>query len=424
MEMALLKLPYGIADFHKLRTKHFFYVDKTKYIEKLERLGSEYLFFIRPRRFGKSLFLSMLENYYDRNKKDDFARLFGDLYIGKHPTERRNQYFILRLNFSGLNTSSSVKLEDSFGQTFKRAVIEFFDTYTTYFKDSSVLKEEVKQCDDLRSIWDILFAAVKRSECKIYLIIDEYDHFANNLIAVGDGTSYKEMIRTSGFVRSFYETIKIGTESVIDKIFITGVSPIMLDDLTSGFNIAENLTMDPIFEEMMGFTEEEVRGMIVQFQPNTSPEILLDKLRSHYNGYRFYEGSTSKVYNPTMVLYFFRQWNKLGYVPEQWVDDNMKIDYNRLRQLIMNEKNRRQLEEIIKNGRVTTQIVSRFSIDRLYTQEYFISLLFYMGLLTIEGTRRGETELVIPNYVIKTLFWEFFCPDAGRGDGHQLSRVQ
>jgi hypothetical protein len=127
MEMALLKLPYGIADFHKLRTKHFFYVDKTRYIEKLERLGSEYLFFIRPRRFGKSLFLSMLENYYDRNKKDDFARLFGDLYIGKNPTERRNQYFILRLNFSGLNTSSSVKLEDSFGQTFERAVIEFFD---------------------------------------------------------------------------------------------------------------------------------------------------------------------------------------------------------------------------------------------------------------------------------------------------------
>jgi hypothetical protein len=408
IKMAPLKLPYGNSDFYDIRTGNFFYVDKTSYIEKLEQLNAKYLFFIRPRRFGKSLFLSMLEHYYDRNKKDDFKRLFGDLYIGKHATERRNQYFILYLDFSGLNTSGRVKLERTFLEAFKNATIDFLDRYTLHFENVTILKNRVEQYEDLRSIWDVLFAAVKKTGTKIYLIIDEYDDFVNDIIAKDDGFFYKEIIHASGFVRSFYKAVKIGTKSVIDRIFITGVSPIMLDDLTSGFNIAENMTMNPICGEMLGFTEGEVREIVDQFESNMDPEELMNELRSNYNGYLFHEEGQLKVYNPDMILYFFNQWSMFGHFPKQLVDDNVKIDYDRLGSLISNEQNRTQLEEIILNERVTTQIVSRFSFERMYDEEYFVSLLFYMGLLTIQGPKEGLVELGIPNYVIKTVFWSYF----------------
>jgi hypothetical protein len=407
MGMASLKLPYGNSDFHDIRTGNFFYVDKTSYIEKLEQLNAKYLFFIRPRRFGKSLFLSMLENYYDLNRKDDSERLFGDLYIGKHPTERRNKYFILHLDFSGLNTSGKVELEGSLRSTLKSEIIEFFNTYSMYFEDVSMLKEEVRQYEDLRPMWNVLFRAVKRSGTKIYLIIDEYDHFTNDIIAMGDGQFYKEIIRSSGFVRDFYETIKIGTKSVIDRIFITGVSPIMLDDLTSGFNISKNLTMHPMFGEMLGFTEEEVRGIITRLELDIDSEVLMDELRSNYNGYLFHEDGKWKVYNPDMILYFFDEWSLSGRPPKQLINKNVKIDYGRLGSLIANRENRAQLEEIIVKERVTTQIVSEFSFERMYDEEYFISLLFYMGLLTIQGSEEGNAVLGIPNYAIKTVYWEY-----------------
>jgi hypothetical protein len=407
--MAPLKLPYGISDFNDIRTENFFYVDKTMYIEKLERLNSKYLFFIRPRRFGKSLFLSILEHYYDLNKKDDFDSLFGDLYIGKHPTERRNQYFILYLDFSGLNTSGRVELERTFLEAFKKAAIRFLNMYSMHFRDSSVLRDEVKQSQDLRSVWDILFEAVEPSEYKIYLIIDEYDDFTNDIIGTGDGLFYREIIRTSGFVRSFYKTVKIGTKRVIDRIFITGVSPIMLDDLTSGFNISKNLTMHPMFGEMLGFTEEEVREIVAQFKFDIDSEMLMDELRSNYNGYLFHEDGKLKVYNPDMILYFFDEWSTSGQFPKQLIDDNVKTDYTRLRRLISNEHNRSMLKEIIANEQVTTQIISRFSFDNMYDEENFTSLLFYMGFLTIEKAEYNRrVKLVIPNYVIKTVLWEYF----------------
>jgi hypothetical protein len=406
--MAPLKLPYGNSDFNDIRTENFFYVDKTSYIEKLEQLNAKYLFFIRPRRFGKSLFLSMLENYYDLNKKDDFARLFGDLYIGKHPTERRNQYFILYLDFSGLNTSGRVELERTFLEAFKKAAIRFLNMYSMHFRDSSVLRDEVKQSQDLRSVWDILFEAVEPSEYKIYLIIDEYDDFTNDIIGTGDGLFYREIIRTSGFVRSFYKTVKIGTKRVIDRIFITGVSPIMLDDLTSGFNIAENMTMNPICGEMLGFTEGEVRGIVNQFEFNMDPEELMNALRNNYNGYLFHEYGELKVYNPDMILYFFNQWGMIGRFPKNLIDDNVKIDYTRLRRLISNEQNRSMLVEIIANERVTARIISRFSFDNMYDEKNFVSLLFYIGLLTIQKARDNrQVELVIPNYVVKKVLWEY-----------------
>jgi hypothetical protein len=224
---------------------------------------------------------------------------------------------------------------------------------------------------------------------------------------MGESEFYREIVRASGFVRDFYETLKIGTESVIDRIFITGISPIMLDDLTSGFNIALNVTMDLSLNEMLGFTEEEVVKILEEVGIEEK-ENLINNLRELYDGYKFNKNARTRVYNPDMVLYFLAQYKNTGGYPEYLIDDNVKTDYGRLNRLTMNEENKALLERIIKEEGIVAEIVTKFSFDRMYDEEYFISLLFYMGLLTIKDYRYNILELGIPNYVIKTMYWEYF----------------
>jgi hypothetical protein len=400
------KIPYGMSNFRAMREEGYLYVDKTMYIKKIENLNSKYLFFIRPRRFGKSLFLSTLENYYDINTERDFEKLFGDLYIGKNPTKLRNSYMILELDFSGLDTGDRNRLEKSFKQNLIDSINSFFNKYQNIFKDIEEIKQHIKEKPDIKSIINQLIEEVKKVGKKIYLIIDEYDHFANDIIAMGDNEFYREIVRASGFVRDFYETLKIGTKSVIDRIFITGISPIMLDDLTSGFNIALNVTMDLSLNEMLGFTEEEVVKVLEEVGIEEKEE-LIDNLRELYDGYKFHKNAKRRVYNPDMVLYFLAQYKNTGGYPEYLVDDNVKTDYGRLNRLTMNEENRALLERIIKEEGIVAEIVTKFSFDRMYDEEYFVSLLFYMGLLTIERQEKTRLFLKIPNYVIKTIMWEY-----------------
>jgi hypothetical protein len=397
-----MKLPYGISNFKSLREEGYLYIDKTRYIEKLEDFG-KYLFFIRPRRFGKSLFLSTLAHYYDLLAKEDFPTLFGDLYIGQNPTGLKNGFFILQFNFSGLNTVNRVELEKSFTASLISSITGFFNKYL----DVPLFEEKIKNVSDIRSILDLLFEEVKKTGRKIYLIIDEYDHFANDIIAMGNEDFYKEIIRATGFVRDFYETLKIGTESVLDRIFITGISPIMLDDLTSGFNIAINLTMNATVNEMMGFTEQEVGEIIDKAGIIKGKEELLVELKKYYNGYLFNKNCRERLYNPDMLLYFFMQWQISGGYPDQLIDDNVRTDYGRLNRLVSNRENRKTLEEIIGEEGITADIVTKFSFDRMYDPDYFVSLLFYMGLLTIDRQEKTRLLLKIPNYVINTIYWEY-----------------
>ena len=411
-----MKIPYGISNFESLREENYIYIDKTSFIEVLENINSKYLFFIRPRRFGKSLFLSVLEHYYDVNSKSKFNKLFGDLYIGKNPTLLKNSYLVLRLNFSGLNTENKEKLENSFRLSLVNDIVEFIFKYKNIFENAYELEKEINQIQDIKSIFKFITKKVQNSGKKLYLIIDEYDHFANDIIAMGDDKLYKDIIRATGFVRDFYETIKIGTESTIDRIFITGISPVMLDDLTSGFNIASNLTLDPKLNDMMGFTEEEVEKAIGKLgievtMPTTgkklSTEELLMELNKNYNGYLFNIKAKNRVYNPGMTFYFFQQCIANKEYPDNLIDDNIKTDYGRLNRLTANQENKKILEEIIKNENVTASIATRFSFDTMYDREYFVSLLFYMGLLTIDRQEKTRLILKIPNYVIKTVFWEY-----------------
>lgn len=400
-----MKIPYGISNFKRLREEGYLYVDKTMFIEKIEKLSSNYLFFIRPRRFGKSLFLSTLKNYYDINAVDDFNELFGDLYIGKNPTNQKNKYMIFRLNFSGLNTSNKDFLEESFKLRLLNSAEDFFNKYKNIFGEIDGVIDRIKNIGDISSIFITVVNQVKNVDGRIYLIIDEYDHFANDIIAMGESQLYKEIIRASGFVRDFYETVKIGTESVVERIFITGISPIILDDLTSGFNIALNITMDVNMNEMLGFTESEVNGIIEKL--SIERKDIMINLREYYNGYLFNEFSTERVYNPDMVLYFLDQFVRFNQRPRYLIDDNVKMDYGRLNRLSMNIENQRILKNIVENEGITSDIVTRFSFDRMYDQEYFVSLLFYMGLLTIDRKEKSRLILKIPNYVIKTVYWEY-----------------
>ncbi|MFV9567094.1 AAA family ATPase [Thermoanaerobacter mathranii] len=402
------KIPYGMSNFRAMREEGYLYVDKTMYIEKIENLNSKYLFFIRPRRFGKSLFLSTLENYYDINNEEDFEKLFGDLYIGKNATKLRNSYMVLELDFSGLDTGNRERLEKSFKQNLIDSISSFLNKYRNMFKDIDEIKEHIKKKSDIKSIINQLIEEVEKVGKKIYLIIDEYDHFANDIIAMGDNEFYREIVRALGFVRDFYETLKIGTETVIDRIFITGISPIILDDLTSGFNIALNVTMDLSLNEMLGFTEEEVVKILEEVGiEEKEREKSLEELKELYDGYLFSAEAEKRIYNPDMVLYYLDSIVRYKKPPRNLIDDNVKTDYGRLNRLTMNEENRALLERIIKEEGIVAEIVTKFSFDRMYDEEYFVSLLFYMGLLTIGMQEKTRLFLKIPNYVIKTIMWEY-----------------
>ncbi|MFW6377731.1 MAG: AAA family ATPase [bacterium] len=407
------KIPYGISDFKKIREQNYLYIDKTRFIEKLDRLGSEYLFFIRPRRFGKSLFLSTLENHYDLNNKNYFDDLFNGLNISKNLTQSRTSYIILKFNFSGLNTDNKANLYNSFRERIIQTIVGTIKKYRNIFSDYQETIKKLETAEDIGSILNLFIEKTKEIDQKVYLIIDEYDHFANDIIAMGDGEFYKNIVRSTGFVRDFYETVKIGTESVIDRIFITGISPIMLDDLTSGFNIADNITMSTFTNEMLGFTEDEVKGIIDEFLAQDEVDVdmsnkeLLIELKKNYNGYLFNKDSRQRVYNPDMVLNFFNQWLMNKKYPDKLIDDNVRTDYGRLNRLIANEANREVLEDIILEEQIVADIITRFSFDMMYDEDYFVSLLFYMGLLTIDRQYRTRMLLNMPNYVVKVIFWEY-----------------
>ena len=275
------ELPYGISDYEKLIESNCYYIDKTKYIEQLEIPSNSYVMFLRPRKFGKTLFTSMLENYYDVNKKDKFEELFKETYIGKNPTELKNSYYILRFNFAGIMTKDEETTIEGFREKVIVSIQDFIDSYKIDFYINPKLSTE-----GLLNSLIVAFKNQKQNE-KMYVIIDEYDHFANELLGF-QTESFKSLVSKNGKVRKFYEILKEGTETAVDRIFITGVAPITLDSMTSGFNIITDLTRDPRFNEMMGFTEEElIKIMEDQEIDKKKQKELLPIMKENYDGYRF-----------------------------------------------------------------------------------------------------------------------------------------
>jgi hypothetical protein len=401
--MSFKKLPYGKSNFADLIENNYVYVDKTRFVELLENENNTYQFFIRPRRFGKSLFLSVLENYYDINRKDKFESLFSSLYIGKHPTPEQGKYAVVRFDFSGVKTDNYEEFRASFSNNIQETVRGFLEIRSNRFSDADGIVEKLNKEKLGTDSMLLLYNAAIKHDIPLFIIIDEYDSFANNLIALGE--AYKNEMKKDGMVRTFYETLKKGTSSVVKRIFITGISPMMATDLTSGFNMATNYSLFAKYNEMFGFTREEVDWIIDETGINRN--LIEVDMESYYNGYLFNKNGENKVYNSQMILFLFNQIDISKEQPAQVVDTNLRTDSGRLQRLAGSERNQNKLMQIIQDGGIFGSVIESFSQSELENEKYFVSLLFYLGMLTVGGVERGKTWLKIPNYSIKTLYWEY-----------------
>ncbi|MDX2072450.1 MAG: AAA family ATPase [Haliscomenobacter sp.] len=409
----MLKIPYGESDFTKLRVEDYFYQDRTHFIEKLEQWNSNYPVFLRPRRFGKSLFISMLHHYYGLEFQADFQTLFGGLYIGEHPSPHANSYFVLSFEFSRIDTSSQESTYTGFLRNVVSGARRFFGAYSSYYTEEQKKSIEFEKSPEavINAIFD--FTEQNKIPYKIYLLIDEYDHFANELLSF-DLNRFKENVSRNGFVRKFYESLKTATrDGIVDRIFITGVSPITLDSLTSGFNISDNISLNPIFHNMMGFTHEEVKALLgkAAIPQEKIPDMMHD-LQDWYNGYRFTNQVNIRLFNPDMVLYFLKEYGIMGYYPEVMLDTNVISDYRKVRNIFKiggaEEAKFELLENLVEKGHIDFPLTRLYNLEAEFTQDDFLSLLFYMGMLSFKELADIGWRFEIPNYVIKKLYFEYF----------------
>ena len=404
--MARCKIPYGISDYRVIQDENYLYVDKTRFIEELEYLNTKYPVFLRPRRFGKTLLVSTLQYYYDKNCADEFDALFGDTYIGTHKTALANQYYVLRFDFSKLDAES----EETLKKSFYRSVLVRLDDFCVYYGlDISITESNDYNVADLLDRF--LIKVNQIIDRKLYIMIDEYDHFANAILS--NRQVFAKITSKEGFVRSFYEVFKTHTSgSCIDRIFITGVTSLTLDSLTSGFNIAKNVSMSPKLNEMAGFTSEETKTLLKEAEV-TDIEKTMELLTENYNGYRFHKRAENKVFNSNMVLYFLDEYQEEQGIPHQLTDPNMTSDYRKLTAMfdLFEEEETKQavLEQIMSNESLETDIITNFDFHSHFRKADFLSLLFYLGLLTItgEGTLY-DVQLQTPNYVIRDIYYQYY----------------
>ncbi|QTR46841.1 AAA family ATPase [Thiothrix litoralis] len=402
-----MKIPYGLSNFKKVITEDFVYVDKTAYIAALEADG-QYHFLLRPRRFGKSLFISALEYYYDVKHQADFDAIFSQLHIGQHPTPTRSSYQVLFMEFSGIATDSAESVYHAFTHKVDLALQRTLKRY--HYPPEAIAS--VAQSPSPYEKMESFFKATE--EQKIFVLIDEYDHFANSMLA-DDPKLFQSVMGKGGFVRSFYETIKTATQrGTVDRIFITGVTPLMLDSMTSGFNIGVNLSLNEDFNAAMGFTQAEVAALIQPLVDTCQLDagLLLNDLAHWYNGYRFHPKALETVYNANMTLYFLRNFSvKNCSYPEQMLDENIASDYRKIMALFSigdREANYQVLDELVTTGTVKAQQQRKFELDKNFSRDDFISLLAYMGFVTISGSSLTQTVFAIPNHVIRELYFHYF----------------
>ena len=392
------KIPYGIADYKRIQEDNYYFIDKTKFIEKLENLNESYLIFLRPRRFGKSLFISMLHYYYDKHYKQDFKTLYGDTYIGKNPTKEAHRYLVMRFNFSGIDVND---VENDFRYYLKLTLKSFNEKYklTINFENDNPI-----------SVFKTIFEFLTKHKLELMILIDEYDNFANKLL-LREKTEYLGLVsqKTASF-KQFFTVLKTATDmenSPLKRIFITGVTPMTMFDVTSGFNIGSNISLDSDLNDMVGLNEEELEELL----SHNNLVIEKDLLKEWYNNYRFSEDSDQKVFNTDMILYFINKYQKTNKPPKEMIDINVRSDYSKLRSIIYTNKklngNFETLQTLIAGDSVSvSNLVQDFSALNLETDENFKSLMFYLGLVTIKN-RELDLNLKIPNETVKRIDIDF-----------------
>ncbi|RKZ44712.1 MAG: AAA family ATPase [Candidatus Parabeggiatoa sp. nov. 3] len=421
-----MKFPYGICDFEKMLTNGYFYVDRTDKIPLIEETG-EYLLFLRPRRFGKSLVLSMLENYYDIAKAKQFEVLFGSLAIGQNPTPKHNQYFVMTWDFSAIDSTGSAQDIRQRLHNHINGCIEHFIVRYRDFLDHEI---QLHPTDAIRSLQSVL-AALESTPYKLYLLIDEYDNFANEVMMAGKSDSrdrYEALIQGEGALKAVFKAVKTGTKGLgIDRILITGVSPVVMSDISSGFNIAENIYLTLKFNDLCGFWESEILAALQQiaqecgFKEQQVYEALA-MMRTFYDGYCFFYEQKSKLYNPTLALYFLKHLQDTCQYPRQILDDNLAMDRGKIIYISQLPHGEQVISAALNSEEplAIAQLASRFGINEMLTATkdtpFMASLLYYFGVLTFGGnTPSGELILKIPNLVMRKLYVEqlqdLFLPD-------------
>jgi len=409
----MYKIPYGESNFEKIRRENFLYVDKTHFIEKIETTSK--LIHLRPRRFGKSLFLSMLESYYDVVHADKFDELFRGLYIHEHPTMDRSNYYVLRFNFSGVENITRESLKAGFLAKVEDGVKRFIGRYKLNIK----MSESTSAATVLKSFFSD-FEMLDLPH-KIYILIDEYDHFTNSILE-GDGQEFLELLRRGGFVRSFYEVIKEKSEhGIVDRLFMTGVMSVTLDSMTSGFNVATNITANEVYASMMGFTVDEVKDILSLTFSSTGKEVdkvtltpdeqvdSLHVFRLNYNGYRFSKRSDGKIFNSTLIMYYLQQYLFRKSPPEDLVDPNLNQSsaiIENIVGLITPETNATLIREVVDEHEIEGKLESFIDIEKKFDQDDVITMLFHLGILTLKQSDYG-TFFEIPNMIIKRMYLRY-----------------
>ena len=413
MSASYPRIPYGWADFRAIRLENRLYVDKTRFVHALEE--ERYTFFIRPRRFGKSCWVSLLDNYYERNRADDFEAVFGGTDLGRQPTENRHRYVVLRFNFSAFDDTLET-LRERFETYCHLIVRHALERNRDLFPAEQI--ERILSLPSIDAKLSELFLYAGDHGIPLYVLIDEYDNFANTVLAYHGTEAYQSFTHGGGFYRNFFATLKDGaghSGGGLERMFITGVSPITMDDVTSGFNIGKNISLHPEFNDMLGFTEEEVRGLLELYRDHgvlsQDVEAALEVMREWYNGYRFAKSAQGDLYNTDMVLYFLDESTPNRGMPDELIDTNVRIDYGKLRHLLTVNRqlngNFDLLRHIIGEESTNSNIQLSFPLDRLDRRENFLSLLHYFGLLSIRDVVHGVPRLGIPNQTVKRLMYGY-----------------
>lgn len=399
------KIPYGLASYKRIREEDCYFIDKTAYIPQLEQAG-DFLFFIRPRRFGKSSLLSLLDCYYDCHRADEFDFFFKGTYIHDHPTAEKNAHLIMTFDFSKISPIPEM-VEQSFEGYCWKVLFFFYDRYKTILGDA--LPGLLENLPEAYQKLEFTLSYVGSLGHRVYVLIDEYDNFANTILSTYGQTAYQQLTHGGGFFRLFFNVLKGAageTDTGVARLFITGVSPLTMDDVTSGFNIGKNISLDPALNNLMGFTQQDLQNILNYYQVDTAT--LLPLLQTWYNNYRFSMKATESVYNTDMVLYFVDRYLQDNHPPDNMLDQNIRIDYGKLRHLMVLDRrlngNFSRLLEIVQQGQTEiNRVADSFPVERLTKPSNFVSLLFYFGLLSYTP----EGRLQIPNETVKQLMYSY-----------------
>ena len=394
------KIPYGISDYKSLIMENYYYVDKTMYLEKLEDMGNTFIY-LRPRRFGKTLFTSMMYYYYDINSKDLYDTLYKDTYIYKNPTINKNNYYVLKFDFSGMTIRANNAYDDIINE-FNNRLYEGVNRFLTHYNLKFEIDKTLKPAEFFGSF--LVFFESLKLQNKIYLIIDEYDNFINSLFSANSDV-FKNADNI-GIIKAFYARVKENAGTIIDRIFITGVCSVNLDSLTSGFNIATNITNDFRFNSMTALTHDEVKKLLEDI--DCDKERVFNEMLENYDGYKFSDEASNKVFNPTLTMYYLSNLIEIGRPPKYLMDSNIISSYDQIKNIISLGDYKNIITNILDDGLTRSLLVVNFDLNKKFNNNDIVSLLYYFGYLTIESGDGILNTFTVPNKVINDVFNRYF----------------